>query len=117
MVQGNFISPASRGHEVLPEEDEASHLGDLTGLTPRALQKGIARACSVASAMSHSVQPHGQQPTRLPRPQDSPGNIKIPYFSSGGKTSGSGAFDPPPAGLAVLSSGLEMVRRVLACLL
>ena len=42
---------------------------------------------------------------------------KIPYFSSGGKTSESGAFDPTPAGLAVLSSGLEMVRRVLACLL
>lgn len=42
---------------------------------------------------------------------------KIPYFSSGGKTSESGAFDPTPAGAAVLSSGLEMVSRVLVCLL
>ena len=51
MVQGNFISPASRGHEVLPEEDEASHLGDLTGLTPRALQKGIARVTGLVLAV------------------------------------------------------------------
>lgn len=51
MVQGNFISPASRGHEVLPEEDEASHLGDLTGLTLRALQKGIARVMGLVLAV------------------------------------------------------------------
>ena len=51
MVQGNFISPASRGHEVLPEEDEASHLGDLTGLTPRALQKGLARVMGLVLAV------------------------------------------------------------------
>ena len=29
--------------------------------------------CSVASVMSDSVRPHRQQPTRLPRPWDSPG--------------------------------------------
>ena len=29
--------------------------------------------CQVASVMSDSVQPHRQQPTRLPRPWDSPG--------------------------------------------
>ena len=29
--------------------------------------------CSVASVMSDSVRPHGRQPTRLPRPWDSPG--------------------------------------------
>ena len=30
--------------------------------------------CQVASVMSHSVRPHRQQPNRLPRPWDSPGN-------------------------------------------
>ena len=29
--------------------------------------------CCVASVMSDSVRPHGRQPTRLPRPWDSPG--------------------------------------------
>ena len=29
--------------------------------------------CSVASVVSDSVRPHRQQPTRLPRPWDSPG--------------------------------------------
>ena len=29
--------------------------------------------CESCSVMSDSVQPHGQQPTRLPRPWDSPG--------------------------------------------
>ena len=29
--------------------------------------------CCVASVMSDSVRPHSQQPTRLPRPWDSPG--------------------------------------------
>jgi len=30
-------------------------------------------AAAVASVVSNSVQPHGRQPTRLPRPWDSPG--------------------------------------------
>jgi len=32
-----------------------------------------AAAASVASVVSNSVRPHGRQPTRLPRPWDSPG--------------------------------------------
>ena len=31
------------------------------------------RCCRVASAVSDSVRPHRRQPTRLPRPWDSPG--------------------------------------------
>ena len=31
------------------------------------------RYCQVASVVSDSVRPHGQQPTRLLRPWDSPG--------------------------------------------
>ena len=31
------------------------------------------RDCQVASVVSDSVQPHRRQPTRLPRPWDSPG--------------------------------------------
>ena len=34
---------------------------------------GAAAAAAVASVVSDSVQPHRWQPTRLPRPWDSPG--------------------------------------------
>ena len=34
-------------------------------------------ACQVASVMSDSIRPHGQQPTRLLRPQDSPGKSTV----------------------------------------
>ena len=37
------------------------------------LQSGHCCCCSVTSVLSNSVQPHRQQPTRLPRPWDSPG--------------------------------------------
>ena len=41
------------------------------------LEQGTGELCSsaaaVTSVMSDSVQPHRQQPTRLPRPWDSPG--------------------------------------------
>lgn len=55
-VQGNFIGPALRGHEVLPEEDEASGLSDRTGLTPCVLQRGRARSdgCGACCPL-HSV--------------------------------------------------------------
>ena len=33
----------------------------------------ISRCCCVTSVVSDSVQPHRRQPTRLPRPWDSPG--------------------------------------------
>ena len=40
----------------------------------KALQRpSAAAAAAVASVVSHSVRPHRQQPTRLPRPWDSPG--------------------------------------------
>ena len=35
--------------------------------------KGCCCCCSVASVVSNSVRPHRRQPTRLPRPRDSPG--------------------------------------------
>ena len=35
--------------------------------------KGRLCCCEVASVVSDSVRPHGRQPTRLPRPWDSPG--------------------------------------------
>ena len=34
---------------------------------------GCCCCCCVASVVSDSVRPHGRQPTRLPRPRDSPG--------------------------------------------
>ena len=37
------------------------------------LEKETAAAAAVTSVMSNSVRPHRQQPTRLPRPWDSPG--------------------------------------------
>ena len=39
----------------------------------RILKSHSCCCCQVAPVMSHSVRPHRQQPTRLPRPWDSPG--------------------------------------------
>ena len=39
----------------------------------------IAAAAAVASVVSDSVRPHRWQPTRLPRPWDSPGKVHSKY--------------------------------------
>ena len=43
------------------------------GLAFCRLRDGCCSCCQVTSVMSHTVRPHRRQPTRLPRPWDSPG--------------------------------------------
>ena len=60
------IKPRSQALQVdsLPAEPQGK---------PKNTRVGCCCCCCVTSVMSDSVQPHGWQPTRLPHPQDSPG--------------------------------------------
>ena len=65
--------------------------------------------CCVTSVVSDSVRPHRQQPTRLPRPWDSPGKntgvgchfllqcMKVKSESEVVETSWTAAYQAPPA--------------------
>ena len=47
--------------------------GRLFTYAPLGSPKSCCRCCYITSGVSDSVRPHGRQPTRLPRPWDSPG--------------------------------------------
>ena len=73
--QGEYFCSFSNFKNTYRESTMAKHLYSLQAI--QQLRGCCCCCCQAASVMSDSVRPHRRQPTRLPRPWDSPGKCTV----------------------------------------